>query len=153
MKTVRLLLILALVIFALIQLIPKNLPQTSADRQNDIISNGVVNAEIGGILKSSCYDCHSMETRYPWYSRIAPASWLLKSDINEGRSHLNFSEWKTYSKMEMIGKLGDIKEQVQSGDMPMPMYTLIHRKSKLNDAQKAALIQWTDQQSKSLLGQ
>lgn len=153
MKTVRLLLILALVIFALIQLIPKNLPQTSADRQNDIISNGVVNAEIGGILKSSCYDCHSMETRYPWYSRIAPVSWLLKSDINEGRSHLNFSEWKTYSKMEMIGKLGDIKEQVQSGDMPMPMYTLIHRKSKLNDAQKAALIQWTDQQSKSLLGQ
>lgn len=153
MKNIKRLLIIAVLLFGLIQLIPHKLPASKAVNQKDIIVNGMADAEIGKILRTSCYDCHSMETRFPWYAHIAPTAWLLKSDINEGRGHLNFSEWKDYSKMEMIGKLGDIKEQVKSGDMPLPMYTFMHRKSRLNEAQRAALIQWADKLSNSLIGQ
>jgi len=91
------------------------------------------------ILKKACYDCHSNETVYPWYSNIAPASWWLKSHIDEAREALNFSEWTDYSGKEKSKKIHKAAEEVKEGAMPLSSYTLIHFKSKLSNDEKATL--------------
>jgi len=87
------------------------------------------------LARSACYDCHSNETRYPWYSHIAPVSWLIYGDINVARDNLNFSTW---TKQEI--DLNDIIDQIQQGAMPLPIYLPLHPAAQLTDDQKAQLI-------------
>lgn len=98
--------------------------------------------EVETILQISCYDCHSNNVVYPWYSNIAPISWWLKHHINEGRSHLNFSEWGTYSAKKADHKLEECIEMIEEDEMPMASYTLMHGNAKLNEAQKTMLTTW-----------
>ncbi len=151
MKLFKRILLVLVILLVIIQFIPCKLPQTNHDTKNDIIANGLVNDETANTIKASCYDCHSNQTHYPWYSRVAPVSWLLTSDVKEGRGELNFSEWNSYDKRRKIRKLGDIKEQVEKGDMPIPIYTLIHRNTKLNETQKALIMKWSDELATKLL--
>jgi len=134
-----------------IQFIPNKLPENKATGHDDITGTGLLTPEITTILKTSCFDCHSNETHFPWYSKLAPSSWLLASDINRGRDKLNFSEWKSYSKRHQIGKLEAIKEEITSGDMPLKVYTIIHRKARLTKKQVSAVAGWTDEVSKKIL--
>lgn len=87
------------------------------------------------LMKAACYDCHSNETRYPWYATIAPVSWLVNHDINEGRDSLNFS---TLAKENV--DVNDIVDHIQSGDMPKSIYLPMHPEARLTDEQKAQLI-------------
>ncbi len=87
------------------------------------------------LVKAACYDCHSNETRYPWYATVAPFSWLVDHDINEGRDNLNFS---TTAKENV--DVNDIVNQIQSGEMPKSIYLPIHPEARLTDEQKAQLI-------------
>lgn len=98
--------------------------------------------EIATILKSACYDCHSSETRYPWYTNIAPVSWWIKHHIDEGKEELNFSEWGTYKTKRKDHKLEEIIEWVEDGEMPLNEYTWTHADSKLTQEQKDLLIGW-----------
>jgi hypothetical protein len=82
----------------------------------------------------ACFDCHSNETKWPWYSNIAPISWLIQRDVTEGREHLNFSEWA-------VGQEAEAAEIVQAGEMPPFRYILAHPEARLSDADKAAFIQ------------
>ncbi len=100
------------------------------------------NTEIKTILKASCYDCHSNESAYPWYTNIAPFSWLVKNHINEGRQHLNFSEWGTYSIEKSDHKLEECIDEVEEGEMPLSSYTLMHKEAELSKEQKEALMHW-----------
>ena len=116
-----------LIFFGLIQLVPygknHNNPPVTSEPDWD-------SPETRQVVMNSCFNCHSNETEYPWYSYVAPASWLLQHDIDEGRSALNFSEWDTYSLSSNY-----IISVVQDGKMPPIQYTLIHPEAKLEDAE------------------
>lgn len=94
------------------------------------------------IIRTSCYDCHSNETTYPWYSNIQPIAWLLKDHIEEGRKHLNFSNFATYEPKRQAHKMMEAAEMVESGEMPMESYVLGHPEAKLTESQKAEIIQY-----------
>lgn len=109
-----------------------------------------VPAKVETILKTSCYDCHSNKTNYPWYSKIQPIRMLMDGHIKEGRENLNFSEWGSYSSRKQGNKLDRISKQVKSGEMPLFSYTLIHRDAILTTIQKEELIRWVDKVKDSL---
>lgn len=98
--------------------------------------------KVGTILKTSCYDCHSNESSYPWYTNVAPFSWWVKHHINEGREKLNFSDWGTYTSKRKDHKLEECIEQIQEGEMPMSSYLLAHKEAALSEEQKQLLMEW-----------
>jgi hypothetical protein len=102
-------------------------------------------ADVQAMLKRSCYDCHSNETRWPWYSQVAPVSWLVHHDVMEGREHLNFSEWNQLSADKRKHKLEEIEELVNDGDMPLAYYLPLHSDARLSDADKQAIVSWSKQ--------
>lgn len=110
--------------------------------EKDILNITHPAAEIASILKNSCYDCHSNQVTYPWYTNIAPVSWWIKHHINEGMQHLNFSEWGDYTSRKADHKLKECIEMIDEGEMPMTSYILMHGNAKLNEKQKATLIRW-----------
>src|SRR5437764_712012 len=83
-------------------------------------------ANVQSILKTACYDCHSNNTNYPWYSRVQPFGWLLARHIKKGKEELNFSEFGSYSLRRQISKLDGIANSVKDGTMPLGSYTMIH---------------------------
>jgi hypothetical protein len=91
------------------------------------------------LLRESCYDCHSNETRWPWYSNIAPSSWLLTRDIDDGREAMNFSEWE-FTEQQEEGAAVAIELTVREGDMPPSRYLLLHPGARLSDEEKQELI-------------
>lgn len=98
--------------------------------------------EVAAILKRACYDCHSNETKWPWYSQVAPVSWLVADHVKDGRKHLNFSEWQGYEDGRKLKKLEETAEEVGEGEMPIPGYVALHAEAKLTDAEKNAIVQW-----------
>lgn len=106
-----------------------------------------VPAEVQTVLSRSCNDCHSNKTLYPWYSRVAPASWFLAGHISEGRSELNLSEWGTYSADKKQHKLEEICEMVESEAMPLPSYLWIHFDAKLEPSERALICDWAKGQA------
>lgn len=126
------------------QFIPNELPAVETSNLGDIIQSGIVEDDVAALLKNSCYSCHSNETHYPWYSYVAPSSWLVAKDVREGRDELNFSTWTSYSMMDKLAKLDDIVEEVKEGEMPMGIYTLIHPSAKLDDAQIQLIVTWAE---------
>jgi uncharacterized membrane protein len=112
------------------------------DDKTDFISVVQPSAEVSDILKKSCYDCHSNQPVYPWYSNIAPVSWWIKNHINEGSHHLNFSVWETYSIKRKNHKLEECIEMVEEDEMPMGSYTIMHKEAKLSQEQKIQLVEF-----------
>lgn len=102
--------------------------------------------EVKSILKRACYDCHSNETVWPWYSRIAPVSWLLLWDVKEGREELNFSTWNRYGAKEQSKKIHESWEEVEEGEMPLWFYLPLHPEAALSDTDRAALREWAKAQ-------
>jgi len=100
-------------------------------------------AEVQWILETSCYDCHSNLTRWPWYSRVAPVSWLIRHDVSEGRDQLNFSEWGDYPARRQNHKLEELEEMVRDGKMPLKKYVPLHPEARLTDADVETLIEWS----------
>ncbi len=108
--------------------------------------------DVKAIVTRACYDCHSNETKWPWYSNVAPVSWLVAMDVEEGRKHLNFSEWGSYKKGRMIKKLAEIEGEVTTGAMPMPKYVTIHPEAVLTDADRERLSKWAIDEGERLSG-
>jgi len=100
--------------------------------------------EVNKIIQTSCADCHSNSTTYPLYSEIAPVSWYLAQHVNEGKEHLNFSEWTTYNKDQKEHLLKDIKEVLNEREMPLKSYLLIHKDAKLTENQYQILYDWAN---------
>ena len=98
--------------------------------------------EVMTLLKRACWDCHSNETVWPWYSQVAPMSWLVAKDVKDGRRHLNFSEWQGYEYGRKLKKLKEIGEEVEEGEMPMEFYVPLHPEAKLTAAEKTVLVEW-----------
>lgn len=115
-------------------------PAYSIENDFSVVNNPP--EEVKQILKQACYDCHSYETKYPWYTNVAPVSWWIKAHINEGRDELNFSEWANYSVKRKDHKLEEMAEMVEEGEMPLTSYTWGHPESKLSEKQRQSLIDW-----------
>ena len=136
-----------------LQFIPSKLPQNTPVLLQDKIQVQNASDEVMAILKTSCYDCHSNQTNYRWYSYVAPISWQIAKDVLKGREALNFSEWNTLNKRKLVGKLADIKDQLAKDVMPMKIYTFIHSDTKLNPTQKLLITDWTDLETKRIMNQ
>ena len=143
-KGLKIFLYILLGLFLLIQLYPFEKPKVTHNNPNDLIQNYEVPENVATLLKNACYDCHSNESVYPWYSYIAPVKWAVFDHINEGREDLNFSEWKTLNKQDMAEALDDITDEVSEGEMPLKPYPLTHPKAKLSDADKEAISEWAE---------
>jgi hypothetical protein len=104
---------------------------------------------VGAVLARSCNDCHSHRTVWPWYSSVAPASWLIVSDVNRGRKELNFSNWAVYGAADQHKYLSEICKEVTEGEMPGLPYVLLHPRAAVGNADVAALCRWTAERSTS----
>ena len=116
----------------------------SGDFTKDYTSVMQVPDEVKDIIKTSCYDCHSNKTKYPWYSEIAPVSWFLAHHINEGKEHLNFSEWALYNKDQKGHVINDMEEYLEEQKMPLKSYLWIHNDAKLTQEQYDILLAWVE---------
>jgi hypothetical protein len=144
MKAVKIIIAALIVIFIAVQFIPSAIPVNRPEDGKGIAGDSLVAQVVLQQLRTSCFDCHSNQVDLPWYSRVAPSSWLLADHIREGRSQLNFSEWGAYSNREKIGLLNDIKDEVSSGNMPLKSYVLIHREARLDSSEISAIVKWAD---------
>ena len=114
----------------------------SNDFTHDISKKFPVPADVQAILKTSCYDCHSNHTDYPWYANVQPVAWWLANHVNEGKEELNFSEFASYRPYRQYGKLDKIAKEIKEGDMPLSSYTLIHRNTIMSEEQKKLVTDW-----------
>lgn len=130
-------LIIIVIILIAIQFIPVN-------KTNPPVSAGLnAPAELMSVFKKSCYDCHSHETVWPWYSNIVPVSLLIINDVNEGRGHLNFSEWENLSRKNKAKLKEEIWEEIEKGGMPLGKYILLHPEAELNQKDKDLIKEWS----------
>lgn len=134
-----------LAILVVIQFIHPAKNQSSEMLVSDITKVTDVPDDVYQILKTSCYDCHSNNTIYPWYNNIQPVAWWLNNHINEGKSKLNFSSFGEYSAEKAAKKLKGIAKEVQEDEMPLSSFTLIHRDAKLDYLKKGLIIKWAKQ--------
>ncbi len=126
-------------------------PHRSQSAGAPVFSGAQISPEIFTVIQRSCWDCHSEATVYPWYSYIAPVSWLVENDVSRGREHLNLSKWSEYSVLRRERCLSEIANQVRDGEMPLPKYTLIHRGARLSPADVDAIFQWTQAERARLI--
>lgn len=120
--------------------IDKSAPKTNP--ADDFVSISQPSPEITQMLKAACYDCHSYETAYPWYTNVAPLSFWIKGHIKAGRQKLNFAEWASYDAGKKAHKLEECIEEIESNHMPLKSYTWLHPEGKLSKEQKAELVAW-----------
>ena len=105
---------------------------------------------VEAILRTSCYDCHSNNTNYPWYSNIQPVEIFMQNHIKEGKEELNFNEYGNYSQRKQNSKLKAINKQIKLNEMPLASYTLIHKNAILSNIQKQEIMNWIEKTSDSL---
>ena len=130
------------ILLLLIQLLQIDKTPVEFEKNGDFIATANPGGQISGILKSACYDCHSYETKYPWYTNVAPLSWWIGHHIEEGREHLNFSTWKNYDKKKQDHKLDECIEVLEDNEMPLNPYTWIHPEARLENDEKILLTEW-----------
>lgn len=113
-----------------------------SDPQAVSVSGLILPPQIAAVLKRSCMDCHSNHTVWPWYSYVAPMSWLVERDVHRGRDHMNLSEWDKYTFNQQEKLLADVASAVKNREMPLRQYTLVHRDAKLSDADTDLVYGW-----------
>jgi hypothetical protein len=114
---------------------------------HDVLASNAPPPSVAASLKNACYDCHSFETKWPWYSYVAPVSWYVARDINAARASLNFSDWPHDDPRRARKRWGHIADEVENGEMPLPNYARIHGEAQLDARQRAELIKWASQQA------
>jgi hypothetical protein len=128
--------------FALLQL--GSPPRANPRIAHDMMTESPPPPEIARLLRAACGDCHSHETRWPWYSHVAPVSWLLTSDVNEARRHLNLSQWPQGRPERAVKWLNRMSEEIDSREMPPKNYMALHPASRLTNGERKELAGWLD---------
>jgi len=134
--------------FALLQL--TNPARTNPPVVSDLMASNAPPPNVAVMLHAACYDCHSSETRWPWYSHVAPMSWLIANDVRNGRENLNLSDWPNDNPMRAAKRLENMSDEVGSGEMPLPKYTKIHADARLSEIQRKELTNWLDAEAARL---
>lgn len=140
MKLVKLIGLAILIVLVGIQFIHTMRNQIAEIPSTDLILTYKISEEVGRQLHTSCYDCHSNNTIYPWYSRVQPIGWFLEGHINNGKAELNFSEFGSYSVRKQKNKLKSMVNQIEKDEMPLSSYTFIHRDARLSQECKKTLV-------------
>ncbi len=107
-------------------------------------------ASVEGILQNACYDCHSNNTNYPWYSNIQPMAWIMASHIKNGKEKLNFSDFGSNITRKQISKLKEIVNQIKDDEMPISSYKAMHKKASLTKEEKSLITDWMNKKAESL---
>ena len=150
MKLVKIIALVLLLAFVGIQFIPATRNQSDLIPETDFMLVNKVPETIQKKLQVSCYDCHSNNTKYPWYNKIQPVTWFLENHIEEGKAELNFNEWDSLSNRRKKSKLRSIIKQIESGEMPLESYTLIHKDATFTEAEAVEMISYITQLKDSL---
>ena len=139
-----------MVVFIGLQFVRPARTNPAVDQTQTIHAHLQMTPQVAAIIDRSCQDCHSNTTRWPWYSNVVPASWFLVNHVNEGRQHLNFSEWGKLDKRRADKRLEEMCEEVSDKLMPLDSYTWIHRSAKLAAEDIKTLCDWTETERKRL---
>ena len=150
MKIFKIIAGVLLIAFIGIQFLPKQINQSQTTLKADFLVVNKVPANIKNKLQASCYDCHSNNTRYPWYNKIQPAAMSLANHVKDGKKELNFSEWDSLSVRQKKSKLKAIVNQIRDDEMPLNSYTIIHKDATFTKAEKQEIIEWMTQKRDSL---
>ncbi len=134
--------IAVLVLLVIIQFFPIDRTNPPVNKGMDFLTIKKPSAKIDAAVRSSCYDCHSNETKYPWYAKFQPTGWFLKNHIDEGRSKLNFSTFATYEPKRQEHKLEEAAEMMEKHEMPLESYVVGHPEAELNDADRQMLVSY-----------
>ena len=139
---IRKILIAALIALVIIQFISidKTNPEVIVDQDFINITNPP--AKVASMLRNACYDCHSHESVYPWYTNVQPVAWWIKGHIKGGKQHLNYSEWGTYTEDKKSHKIEESIEEIEANHMPLKSYTWTHSDAQLSHRDREELIQW-----------
>jgi hypothetical protein len=135
-----------IVVLLFIQLFRIDTTNPKSDPAQDFIYVTKPEKVVADILTRACYDCHSNNSKYPWYSQVAPISWWLKNHINEGREELNFSLWAGFSPKKKDRKMEEAIELVKEGEMPLNTYTWAHKEARLTPEEKTLIVNWFQSQ-------
>lgn len=140
-----------LILFAGAQLFQPEKNEGKRNIETDLFQTTMVNDSIKTLFTTSCYDCHSNSTCYPWYSKLSPISWYLYDHVKAGKEALNFSEWGNYTDNEKISQLVDIGETVSDGEMPLKSFLIIHKEAKLSEEEIQKIVNWTEQEGMRIM--
>ena len=153
-KIIKKILFIGLIIFLLMQLYQ---PARNESFEQDITANFTkvynVPKNVEAIVRTSCYDCHSNNTNYPWSSNVQPVGFFMEHHIKEAKEDVNFDEWGKYSKRKQENKLDRIVKQIKSDEMPLASYTLIHKNARLTTVQKKEVMDWISKIKDSISSQ
>ena len=145
MKYLKKLGLAILIVFVLAQFFGPKLNDGDLTSVEAFIEDTNPSDEVTAIFKSSCFDCHSSHTRYPWYNHITPVNYWLAEHVKDGKKHFNVSQWSDYSNKKKDHKLEELIEEVKTKEMPLPSYTWTHGEADLSQEQIAAMIDWAKQ--------
>jgi hypothetical protein len=151
-KIIKIVLIVLVIAFFGIQFVRPDRTNPPEVPSETLEASTAVPEDVGRILSRSCADCHTNRTVYPWYSNVAPFSWLLADHIHDGRREVNFSIWNTYETRRKLRKLDVICEQVETGEMPLPSYLWIHWDAAMSPADVQTLCNWANAERDRLQG-
>ena len=143
MSLIKKILPLTAIVFIVIQFIRPAPNKSETVLQTDISNTFAIPENVNALLKT-CYDCHSNNTNYPWYSSIQPMGWLIAEDIKDGKAKLNFNEFGSLSARRQKSKLQEILNSIRDGIMPLPSYTLLHKSARLTIEDRKLLIDWIE---------
>ena len=149
-KTVRIIILLLIAAFAIMQLFQPE-KNKAAVTNDDIVFKMDIPQLVKKTIITSCYDCHSNQTRYPWYASLSPISWMISKHVEDGKEALNFSAWGQYSKREQISLLDDIFNAVSSKGMPLQSYLIFHKDAGLFDHEIKDVCNWTEEAAENLM--
>ena len=139
---IRKLLITALIVLIVIQFISIDKTNPPVKLDQDFISITNPPSNVASMLKAACYDCHSHETKFPWYTNVQPVAWWIKGHVKGGKRKLNYSEWATYDPEKQSHKIQESIEEVETNHMPLKSYTWTHPDANLSHSDREQLIQW-----------
>jgi hypothetical protein len=125
-------------------------PVKTTRSSGPLIAGAESTSEVTGIFERSCQNCHSERTEWPWYSYVAPLSWLIEGDVHDGRSHMNLSDWDAYTEEQKVEILTKMGADVRNHRMPLPKYLKLHPKARLSDDDVARLYKWAQGERRRL---
>ena len=149
MKLFRLILGVLLISLLLIQFFPTINNESNEVPTTDIIQSRAIPSQVATLVRNACYDCHSNNTQYPWYDHIQPFSWIIESDIIEGKRVLNFNEFETYDVKHQKKKLRKARQLIQKNKMPLTSYKIMHAEGRLSADEKKLIIDWIEEELKN----